>query len=188
VLLAREDPLEAFLTRDPEQIVGRAVERVAVPTRNPTVCRAQLACAAYEAPISEDEVAEFGPGYIAALAEAAGLGELAPAGGRWIYPSHTSPAVQVSIRGLPGGDVTLAADGEVIGTMESWRARRYAHEGAVYLHRGDTFLVRSLDSLCSTGPTRRGSRGRSLSRSSSRSSRSRPTLGSGLSPPGSRPP
>jgi DEAD/DEAH box helicase domain-containing protein len=145
VLLAREDPLEAFLTRDPEQIVGRAVERVAVPTRNPTVCRAQLACAAYEAPISEDEVAEFGPGYIAALAEAAGLGELAPAGGRWIYPSHTSPAVQVSIRGLPGGDVTLAADGEVIGTMEYWRARRYAHEGAVYLHRGDTFLVRSLD-------------------------------------------
>ena len=145
VLLAREDPLEAFLTRDPEQIVGRSVERVAVPTRNPTVCRAQLACAAYESPIGDDEIARFGPGYVQALQEAATLGELAPAGGRWIYPSHRSPAAQVSIRGLPGGDVALTVDGEVIGTMEAWRARRYAHAGAVYLHRGDTFLVRSLD-------------------------------------------
>jgi DEAD/DEAH box helicase domain-containing protein len=51
----------------------------------------------------------------------------------------------VNIRGTGGEEVLLAVDGEVIGSMERWRAMQNAHAGAVYLHRGQSYVVESLD-------------------------------------------
>ena len=39
----------------------------------------------------------------------------------------------------------LYLDGQEFGTMERWRAMTSAHEGAVYLHRGASFVVTELD-------------------------------------------
>ncbi len=72
-------------------------------------------------------------------------GELQFRAGLFFYPAIEPPAMKVSIRGGGNDTVTLFLDGQELGSMERPRAMTSAHEGAVYLHRGASFLVASLD-------------------------------------------
>src|SRR5205085_2641048 len=104
-----------------------------------------LLCAAHERPIAPSELPRFGE---TALDIAEGLdrgGELEFRAGLFFYPSMEPPALRVNIRGTGGPQVRLDLDGQELGTMERNRALTSAHEGAVYLHRGATFLVTKLD-------------------------------------------
>jgi DEAD/DEAH box helicase domain-containing protein len=143
-MIAHEDPMEQYLARNPGVLL-KASESVALSPENPYVLGAQLRCAAYERPISEEELALFG----AAAAQTADAlqdeGMLRFSAGRWFYPSHEPPAAKVDIRGIGGQGVTLYSDGVRIGEMERWRALQSAHEGAVYLHRTKTYVVEKLD-------------------------------------------
>ncbi len=72
-------------------------------------------------------------------------GELDFRNAMFFYPSHEPPALRVNIRGSGGDQVSLVVDNQVLGSMERWRAMQAAHEGAVYLHRGQSFVVNVLD-------------------------------------------
>ncbi|HTQ10395.1 MAG TPA: DEAD/DEAH box helicase [Fimbriimonadaceae bacterium] len=145
VMVAHDDPLEQFLIRKPEMVLQGANESVAVNPGNPQILSRQLLCAAYERPISPSELERFGQGAIDVAESLDRSGELAFRAGMFFYPSHEPPAPNVSIRGLGGDQVSLILDGEVIGSMERWRAMQHAHKGAMYLHRGQSYLVTSLD-------------------------------------------
>jgi DEAD/DEAH box helicase domain-containing protein len=109
------------------------------------VLAAQLRCAGYERPLAPSELDAFGPKALE-LAEAMDrAGDLVFRGGLFYFPSHNSPAAEVNIRDSGGEAVSLILNGEVLGTMDRWRAMQQAHEGAVYLHRGAGYLVRKLD-------------------------------------------
>ena len=57
------------------------------------------------------------------------------------------PAARVSLRSTDPDAFTIvdATTGSVLGLVERSRAYTTVHEGAVYLHRGESFLVRELD-------------------------------------------
>jgi DEAD/DEAH box helicase domain-containing protein len=120
-------------------------ERVAISPDNPQILAQQLRCAAHERPLAPSELERFTD---RALEVAEGLdrsGELQYNGGLFYYPSHEPPAPTVNIRGGGGEQITLRLEGQALGTMERWRAMQQAHAGAVYLHRGSSFLVQKLD-------------------------------------------
>jgi DEAD/DEAH box helicase domain-containing protein len=145
IMVAHDDPLEQFLIRKPQMLLEGANESVAANPANPQILSQQLLCAAHERPISASELERFGPN---ALDVAEGLdrsGELEFRGAMFFYPSHEPPALRVNIRGGGGEQVNLIIDNEVMGSMERWRAMQAAHEGAVYLHRGQGFVVKTLD-------------------------------------------
>jgi DEAD/DEAH box helicase domain-containing protein len=145
--VAHPSPLEQFVARDPSLIFGAPIENAVANPDNPFVLADQLRCAAYERAILERELDAFGPqarGVASGLCEA---GELThrPEVGQYFYPAHESPAASVNIRGIAGERITLLANGQPLGEMERWRALRQAHTGAVYLHRGQTYLCQELD-------------------------------------------
>lgn len=143
VMLAHADPLEQFLAHSPDLIFDRGVEASTPSVWNPMIVSSQLRCAAYERPVGFDEVAEWG---VEAVAEGAlAADDLREAQGRLFYPSHEAPASKVNIRGAGGDGVRLMVDGEALGEMEYWRALQGAHAGAVYLHRGESYLVTGLE-------------------------------------------
>jgi DEAD/DEAH box helicase domain-containing protein len=145
VFVAHEDPLEQFLVREPQLILNGANESVILRPDNEHVLAAQLRCAGYERPLAPSELDAFGPKALE-LAEAMDrAGDLVFRGGLFYFPSHNSPAAEVNIRDSGGEAVSLILNGEVLGTMDRWRAMQQAHEGAVYLHRGAGYLVRKLD-------------------------------------------
>ncbi len=145
IMVAHDDPLEQFLIREPELVLEAKNENVCANPQNPQILQSQLLCAAHERPISPSELAGFGE---SALGLAEGMdrsGELQFRAGRFYYPSFDPPAMNISIRGRGGQQISLVVDGQEIGTMDRWRAMQSAFTGAVYLHRGSSYLSTALD-------------------------------------------
>ncbi|MEZ5163463.1 MAG: DEAD/DEAH box helicase [Fimbriimonadaceae bacterium] len=145
VLIAHADPLEQILTHEPDRLLKRGVEPVVASVNNPFVATAQIKCAAYERPLDPGEVHGWGFAAVDATEDLVDADEIRPSAGKLFYPSHDAPAPKVNIRGSHGNSVKLIVDGDVLGEMEEWRAHQNAHKGAVYLHRGETYEVQSLD-------------------------------------------
>ena len=145
IMVAHDDPLEQFLIRDPGLVLDGHNERVAVSPDNTQILSQQLLCAAHERPLAPSELERFTAKALDVAESLDRSGELTFSGGLFYYPSHEPPAPSVNIRGGGGEQITLRVGGEALGTMERWRAMSQAHTGAVYLHRGSSFLVEKLD-------------------------------------------
>lgn len=145
IFVAHDDPLEQFLIRQPEILLHGEAERVSLNPSNPQILSQQLLCAAHERPLAPSELDRFGPTAADLVETMDRSGELEFRSGMFFYPSHEPPAPRVNIRGSGGDQVTLVLNGQEFGSMESWRAMQSAHEGAVYLHRGSSYFVTSLD-------------------------------------------
>ncbi len=145
LLIAHDDPLEAFFTRKPELLLDARIESLVANPANPHILAQQLRCAAYERGLSLAELPQFGVAAAEVAESLDGGGELEFRAGRFFYPSHDPPAPKVNIRGMNDGNVLLRVGPEELGTMGRWRAMRAAHDQAVYLHRGESYVVEHLD-------------------------------------------
>ena len=140
VLVASEDGLAQFFMREPDKLLGRRVEAAILDHASPRIVAGHVRAAAYEAPLTAADA----PEYLAA-ARADPLLRETPGGIVWAGTEH--PAAQISLRsGEPEAfSVVDAATGTVLGVVERSRAYSTVHEGAVYLHRGESYLVRELN-------------------------------------------
>jgi len=100
--------------------------------------------AAFEAPIDDADRATLGD---AALARAAELAELRSTPAGFVWAGRDYPAARTSLRSTGPDSFTIvdASTGSVLGLVEREKAYATIHEGAVYLHLGEQFLVRELD-------------------------------------------
>lgn len=145
VFVAHDDPLEQFLVRQPGMLLNARNESVTVNPSNTQILSQHLLCAAHERPISPHELASFGPKALDVAESLDRGGELHFSSGLFFYPGVESPAMNVSIRGGGGEAVRLMIDGQELGTMDRWRAMTSAHQDAIYLHRGASYIITSLD-------------------------------------------
>jgi DEAD/DEAH box helicase domain-containing protein len=146
VFVARDDPLDSYLAHHPESIFGRPVEATVFDPLNPYVLAPQLCCAAAELPLRPTDVDLFGgPAAEAVLDDLVAAGILRRRSAGWYWTSHDRPSAD--IRGTGGSPVTVVegATGTLIGTVDAGAAHSTVHTGAVYLHRGRSFVVDSLD-------------------------------------------
>ncbi|HYH29205.1 MAG TPA: DEAD/DEAH box helicase [Pseudonocardia sp.] len=150
VLVARDDPMDTYLVHHPDALLGAPVEGCVLDPANPYVLGPQLVCAAAELPLREDDVDEVFGGAAAAavLDELVDDGVLRRRPTGWYWPStRERPAGSVDIRGSGLGQVAVveAATGRMLGTVDGASAPATVHSGAVYLHRGETYVVEQLD-------------------------------------------
>lgn len=145
VFVAHDDPLEQFFIRQPRTLLDARNESVGANPENPFILAKHLKCAAHERPISPLELDRFGPTAIDVAEAMDRSGELNFRLGAFTYPLADPPALDVNLRGVGSEVVRLMLEGQEFGTMERSRAMTTAHEGAIYLHRGSTFLVTALD-------------------------------------------
>ena len=147
VMVARDDPLDTYLVTHPDALLGAPVEATVFDPGNPYVLAPQLCAAAQEIPLTEADLPLFGPtapGVVASL-EASGLLRRRPRG--WYWTDRRRAADLADIRSAGGSPVQLveAETGRVVGTVDGGSAHGSAHRGAVYLHRGEIYLVHDLD-------------------------------------------
>ncbi len=149
MLVASEDALDQYFMREPETLLGRRVEAAILDHANPRLLDGHVLAAAFEGPIDEDDRATLGD---AALDRAAVLPELRKTRAGYVWAGRDYPAARVSLRSASLDPVLIveADSGSVLGTLERERAYSAAHEGAVYLHLGETYLVRTLDLAAGT--------------------------------------
>jgi DEAD/DEAH box helicase domain-containing protein len=144
VLVATEDALDQYFMREPEKLLGRRVEAAILDHANPRVLGGHVRAAAFEAPLSEPDAETLGPEALALAREDPELKQ-SPAGIVWAGKDY--PAARVPLRSADADSFTVVdlTTGAVLGLVERARAYSTVHEGAVYLHLGESFLVRELD-------------------------------------------
>jgi DEAD/DEAH box helicase domain-containing protein len=98
--------------------------------------------------VSGDDEALFGAGFVLAMIELENTGELVYRADRWWPRPGAYPADNVSLRALASSRVALLDAGQNYRTLEEIEgtsALFRAHPGAIYLHQGESYLVRELD-------------------------------------------
>jgi len=144
VLVASEDALDQFFMREPQALLGRRVEAAILDHASPRVLAGHVRCAAYEGPLTAADAAILGPD---ALESAAADPQLraTPAGIVWAGTEH--PAARIPLRSSDPDSFSIvdASTGTLVGVVERGRAYSTVHAGAVYLHLGESYLVRELD-------------------------------------------
>ncbi|MDF1487676.1 DEAD/DEAH box helicase [Tessaracoccus caeni] len=143
VLLARENPLDAYLLEHPELIFDAPVEHAVVHPDNHFVLGPHLAAAAQELPLSAADEYWFGPTFPALVAELSRQRVLRDRGGRyfWTRPDRAVDYISLRSPGPKPLDIVERDTGRVIGVIDHEAADRTVHPGAVYLHQGESYLV-----------------------------------------------
>lgn len=147
VLVAQDDPLDSYLVHHPDALFGRPVEATVLDPDNPHVLAPHLCAAAAELPLTEAEVSRFGPAAPAVLAGLVDQGLLRRRPAGWFWTRRERASDLADLRGIGGSPVRIveAATGRLLGTVDAAAAHSTVHVGAVYLHQGEPYLVRSLD-------------------------------------------
>ncbi len=147
VLIAGEDALDQYFMRNPEDFIQREPEAAVVNPYNPVILSKHVVCAAAEAAIRFDEPLMSEKTVQQIVLDLEETGELLrSADGKEVYASRKAPHRHVDLRGV-GSRYTIVnhETGQSMGEVDGFRAFRETHPGAIYLHKGDTFLVDNLD-------------------------------------------
>jgi DEAD/DEAH box helicase domain-containing protein len=142
VLVASDDALDQFFAREPDALLSRRVEAAILDHANPRILDPHVLAAAYEAPLDEADASTLGT---EALRRAAELPELEHTSAGYVWKGRDYPAARISLRSGDAEAFTVV-DGEtgaLLGLVERDRAYSTVHEGAVYLHLGEQYLVES---------------------------------------------
>jgi DEAD/DEAH box helicase domain-containing protein len=144
ILVASEDALDQYFMREPDALLGRRVEAATLDHGNPRVLDGHVLSAAFEAPLDDADRETLGD---EALERAAVLPQLKRTKAGYVWAGRDYPAAQVSLRATTPDTfaVVEAQTGTILGLVERERAYSTVHEGAVYLHLGESYLVRKLD-------------------------------------------
>lgn len=147
ILIAGEDALDQYFIQNPEELIHRAPESVVVNPQNRVILEKQLVCAAAELSLKIDETilsGEIIEDVVKKLEKEGTL--LKSADGKQFYSSRKAPHRDVDLRGT-GSSYTIVDRNtdRIIGEIDGFRAFKETHTGAVYLHKGDSFVVNYLD-------------------------------------------
>ncbi len=143
-LIALPDALDQYFVQHPETLLQRPMEELVLDPDNTRICASHLLCAARERPLDEEEFEAGTPRRIA-LEDLGRAGDLVlDAEGTAWHPLRRNPHRQVNLRTMGEGYTIVNASGKAVGNVDSHRVHRECHEGAIYLHQGQTYEVVSL--------------------------------------------
>jgi DEAD/DEAH box helicase domain-containing protein len=146
VLIARDDPLDTYLVRHPEILLRHPVEATVLDPGNPYVLAPHLCAAAAELALTEEDLGIFGPQARQVVDDLTRAGRLRRRPAGW-YSMRRVEAGPGGLRGAGDAQVRVVeeATGRLIGTVDEPSAQLLVHDGAVYLHQGECYLVSRLD-------------------------------------------
>jgi DEAD/DEAH box helicase domain-containing protein len=135
------------VVRHPDAVFGRPVEAAVLDPANPYVLAPHLCAAAAEVPLTDDDVAVFGPVMAELLPELVARGLLRRRPGGWFWTKRERACALADLRGVGGPPVRVveSVTGRLLGTVDAAAAHTTVHTGAVYVHQGETYVVDELD-------------------------------------------
>jgi DEAD/DEAH box helicase domain-containing protein len=147
VLVANASPLDQFVIEHPEYFLDRNPECAYINPDNPFVLFDHLKCAVFELPMHTDERFTAQSEDLLAVLEESGV--IRRSGATYHWADQSFPAEQISLRSATTDNVvivdTTGGADTVIGEMDRPSAKELLFNNAIYIHRGDQFVVTNLD-------------------------------------------
>ncbi|HRF91817.1 MAG TPA: DUF1998 domain-containing protein, partial [Desulfobacter postgatei] len=149
ILIAHEDALDQYFINHPDIFFTMPPETARINPENPQILDRHLDCAAAELSLDADDPM-LRPPVVQERVQALGRQGrllLSRDGNTWFSP-RKRPHREVSLRGS-GHTIPIFKEetGQSLGEIDRHRSYFETHEGAVYLHRGQTFVVTLFDHL-----------------------------------------
>jgi len=156
VLVAGDDQLDRYLMRHPHEVFQRTPEPAVVNTENAYILGPHLACAAYELPLSWDDLrwwsaSELHDGVRDLVRnDQLRLRRRRRNGREEPFPHRCGtgyPSRGIGLRSGTTREIKIIDHHteRIVGTVDESRALTSVHAGAIYLHRGQYFEVVDLD-------------------------------------------
>jgi DEAD/DEAH box helicase domain-containing protein len=143
-LVAFDNPLDQFYMKHPKAFFTARNEEAVIDLRNPYILMGHLMCASAEMPLTDADSSYFGD--IAETIDAMGAADIIRRTPRGLaYAGSKSPSEIVNLNSISSQKVRVSCGNELLETMETSRACSEAHEGAVLLHQGETYIIEELD-------------------------------------------
>ncbi|AFC99880.1 Distinct helicase family with a unique C-terminal domain including a metal-binding cysteine cluster [Methanocella conradii HZ254] len=143
-LVAFDNPLDQYYMKHPDRFFHSKNEEAIVDLRNPYILMGHLMCASAELPLTSDDSAYFGD-FSEALEALSSASILRRTPRGFVYGGTKSPSEIVDLKNISSHTVRVMCGSELLETMEASRACSEAHNGAVLLHQGETYLIEDLD-------------------------------------------
>jgi DEAD/DEAH box helicase domain-containing protein len=144
-LVAFQNPLDQYFMKHPKAFFGRSHEQAIIDLHNQYISLGHIMCASSELPI-KDEDHKFFPDILAESLSALEKEKLVrKTASGYVYSGTARPAEVVNLNNISNKIVTVMCNGFVLETLELTKAYEEAHEGAVLLHQGETYVVEELN-------------------------------------------
>jgi DEAD/DEAH box helicase domain-containing protein len=162
--IPREDPMDAYFEQHPELLLASPPESAIADPDNPILYPLHAHCAARELPVRLPSEDRLGSGVEKSGVQDGTLthdprpAPLDPFYRSWLniqpplvekygrlYSPKRYPHRDLVLRGLGHSFSLRDNTGKLLGTLDERQAYWEAHPGAVYLHQGESYLVRNLD-------------------------------------------
>lgn len=143
IMIAGFDALDQYYIKHPEKLYNAEFENVVIDTDNETVNTAHVRCAAYEAPIEESEpYFKSNEKHIQKMIAESLLfkDEI----NERYFTLIKYPYSAVDLR-MAGDNYNIYCGDSLIATASGRRAYMENFPGAIYMHRGASFIIKSVD-------------------------------------------
>jgi DEAD/DEAH box helicase domain-containing protein len=157
VLVGLDTPINQYVLRNPDYLFARPVEEVVFDRENPYVLVGHLRCAAQEMPIGVAEAPRFGRHANTALGVLEENRKVRRIEERWFHAASEIPQHEISLRDATDRNVIVEDEktGAVLGEVSKFDAPAVVHPEAIYLHRGVSYRILTLDLVRSVAVARR---------------------------------
>lgn len=146
VLVAFENQLDQYFMKNPDFFFDKPHENVVIDLNNEKLLNNHIICAANELPITSEEIREdfsVDEEFIENIVKNRDLRK--NSSGIYIYPYDDSPSFHFSLDQISNEIFTVMNGNTVIEHMEKSNMYREAHEGAVLINQGQTYIVNSVN-------------------------------------------
>ena len=141
ILVAFENQLDQYFMKNPEFFFDKPHENVVIDLNNEKLLNNHIICAANELPLSLEEIEEvFGveEEFIENIIQNRDLKRSA---GFYIYPYDDNPAFEFSLDQISNEIFSVMNGNQLIEKIERSQMYREAHEGAILINKGQTYIV-----------------------------------------------
>ena len=146
ILIAFENQLDQYFMNNPSFFFDKPHENAIIDLTNPILQEAHLLCAAKELPLKKGEVSKYFGIDDEILDELVSKKDLHKnIRGDYMYPYDDNPALDHSLDQISGQEFKVMNNGRLLETMERSQVYREAHEGAILINKGDTYVVNSVN-------------------------------------------
>ena len=131
---------------NPKFFFDKPHENAIIDLKNPILQEAHLLCAAKELPLQRGEAEKYfgiSQNVIDGMVAKKDLHENHR--GDFIYPYDDSPALDHSLDQISSEEFKVMNNGKLLETMERSQVYREAHEGAILINKGDTYVVNDVN-------------------------------------------
>jgi len=145
VMVAFENALDQYLMKHPEFLFHKSHENAVIDLENKKITHGHLLCAIKELPLTVDDFEKYFQGDYDVLETIRQEGLVQETLTGLTYIGREDPALKISLDQISSDHFKVFHNKRLMETMDRQHAYSEAHEGAVLINQGETYIVDSFN-------------------------------------------